>query len=169
MHENFSVPQIEYPLGGGSKKGSHVYFLLIVTMVLLLWCLIGSIITFISYNITIWKNNAPRKYAAGSIHDYLFCYCPIVDILFEVLRIIIYWIHNRCYVVECWKSVCVYSMCAFAWYSDISTCMYRIKMSEDVPRLLSLDNSRSRDDYNKSEDVPRLLSKQRWLQVRRCA
>ncbi len=32
----FSVPQIEYPLGGSSKKGSHVYFLLIVAMVLLL-------------------------------------------------------------------------------------------------------------------------------------
>ncbi len=30
----FSVPQIEYPLGGSSKKGSQVYFLLIVTMVL---------------------------------------------------------------------------------------------------------------------------------------
>ncbi len=24
----FSVPQIEYPLGGSCKKGSHVYFLL---------------------------------------------------------------------------------------------------------------------------------------------
>ncbi len=24
----FSVPQIEYPLGGSSKKGGHVYFLL---------------------------------------------------------------------------------------------------------------------------------------------
>ncbi len=33
----FSVPQIEYPLGGSTKKGSHVYFLLIVAMVLLLW------------------------------------------------------------------------------------------------------------------------------------
>ncbi len=32
----FSVPQIEYPLGGSSKKGSHVYFLLRVAMVLLL-------------------------------------------------------------------------------------------------------------------------------------
>ncbi len=32
----FSVPQIEYPLGGRSKKGSHVYFLLMVAMVLLL-------------------------------------------------------------------------------------------------------------------------------------
>ncbi len=35
-HAQFSVPQIEYTLGGTSKKGSHVYFLLIVAMVLLL-------------------------------------------------------------------------------------------------------------------------------------
>ncbi len=33
--QRFSVPQIEYLLGGSSKKGSHVYFLLIVAMVLL--------------------------------------------------------------------------------------------------------------------------------------
>ncbi len=33
----FSVPQIEYTPGGSSKKGSHVYFLLIVAMALLLW------------------------------------------------------------------------------------------------------------------------------------
>ncbi len=30
----------------------------------------------------------PRKLAAGNIHDYLFCYCPLVVILFEVLRIL---------------------------------------------------------------------------------
>ncbi len=29
----------------------------------------------------------PRNLATRSIHDYLFCYCPLVDILFEVLRI----------------------------------------------------------------------------------
>ncbi len=29
----------------------------------------------------------PRKPATGSIHDYLFCYCPLVGIPFEVLRI----------------------------------------------------------------------------------
>ncbi len=34
--KEFSVPQMEYPLGGSSKKGSHAYFLLIVAMVLLL-------------------------------------------------------------------------------------------------------------------------------------
>ncbi len=28
---------MEYPLGGISQKGSHVYFLLIIAMVLLLW------------------------------------------------------------------------------------------------------------------------------------
>ncbi len=32
--KKFSVPQVEYPLGGSSKKGSHVYFLLIVAMIL---------------------------------------------------------------------------------------------------------------------------------------
>ncbi len=31
----------------------------------------------------------PRKLATGSIHDYRFCYCPLVGILFEVLRIAI--------------------------------------------------------------------------------
>ncbi len=34
----FAVPQIEHSLGGSSKKCSHVYFLLIVAMALLLWC-----------------------------------------------------------------------------------------------------------------------------------
>ncbi len=34
-HPQFSVPRIEYRQGGGSKKGSHVYFLLIVATVLL--------------------------------------------------------------------------------------------------------------------------------------
>ncbi len=32
----------------------------------------------------------PRKFATGNIHDYLFCYCPLVGILFEVLRIVLY-------------------------------------------------------------------------------
>ncbi len=34
----FSVPQIEYPLGGSCKKGSHVYFLLEDFWVILLFC-----------------------------------------------------------------------------------------------------------------------------------
>ncbi len=35
--QQFSVPQIEYPLGGSSKKGSHVYFVLQVFWVILLF------------------------------------------------------------------------------------------------------------------------------------
>ncbi len=34
----FSVPQIEYPLGGSSKNGSDVYFLLQDFRVILLFC-----------------------------------------------------------------------------------------------------------------------------------
>ncbi len=30
----------------------------------------------------------PRQLATGSIHDYLFAYCPLMGILFEVLRIV---------------------------------------------------------------------------------
>ncbi len=32
----------------------------------------------------------PRKLATGNIHNYLFWYCPLVGILFEVLRIVAY-------------------------------------------------------------------------------
>ncbi len=39
--DQFSVPQIEYPLGDSSKKRSHVYFLLPVFWVILLFCQIG--------------------------------------------------------------------------------------------------------------------------------
>ncbi len=40
----------------------------------------------------------PRKLATGNIHDYLFCYFPLVGILFEVLRILEYNIINlNCY------------------------------------------------------------------------
>ncbi len=30
-----------------------------------------------------------RKLTTGSIHEHLFCYCPLVGILFKVLRIIL--------------------------------------------------------------------------------
>ncbi len=35
LETEFSVPQIEYPLGGSTKKGSHVYFMLQVFWVIL--------------------------------------------------------------------------------------------------------------------------------------
>ncbi len=43
----------------------------------------GSTRTTFSYSIT------QKKLATGSIHDYRFCYCPLVCILFEVLRIVV--------------------------------------------------------------------------------
>ncbi len=85
-HLYFSVPQIEYPLGGSIKKGSHDYFLLIVAMVILVTsdCTIvtsGHLCqTIVQFDKTIVL---PRNPATGSIHDYLFCNSP----LFEVLRI----------------------------------------------------------------------------------
>ncbi len=36
-YPEFSVPQIKYPLGGSSKTGMHVYFLLQVFWVILLF------------------------------------------------------------------------------------------------------------------------------------
>ncbi len=86
-----SVPQIKYPLGDSSKKGSNVYFLLIVAMVLLLWCqivLLWHQVTMVASEQHWYQTIVlPRKLATGSIHDYLFRYCPLLGILFEVLRI----------------------------------------------------------------------------------
>ncbi len=90
-----SVPRIEYPLGGSSKKGSHVYFLLQVFWVILLfdinvilmlqsWC---PDVTIVESDVIIVR---PWQLSTGSKYDYLFCYCPLVGILFEVLRIIMY-------------------------------------------------------------------------------
>ncbi len=87
----FSVPQIEYPLGDSSKKGSHVCFLLIVAMVLLLRhqiLLLWHHITIVASEQNLYQTIVlPRKLKTGNIHDYLICYCPLVGILFEVLRI----------------------------------------------------------------------------------
>ncbi len=94
----FSVAQIEYPLGGSSKKGSHVYFLLKVFCIILLFCQIVLLfdinvvlmlpwwpdVTIVQSDVTIL---VPWQLSTGSKDDYLFCYCPLVGILFEVLRI----------------------------------------------------------------------------------
>ncbi len=95
----FSVPQIEYPLGG-SKKGSDVYFLLIVAMVVLLWCqiiLLWHHVTMVASEQHLYQTIVQfdqtivlsRKLATGSIHDYLFCYYPLMGILFGVLKIVL--------------------------------------------------------------------------------
>ncbi len=78
-------------MGAVARKGSHVYFLLIVAMVLLLWrqiVLLWHQVTMVALEQHLYQTIVlPRKRATGSIHDYLFCYCPILSILFGVLRI----------------------------------------------------------------------------------
>ncbi len=63
----------------------------IVAMVLLLWrqnILLWHQITMVASEQHLYQTIVlPRKLAIGSIHDYLFCYCPVVGILFEVRRI----------------------------------------------------------------------------------
>ncbi len=50
----------------------------------------------------------PRKLATGSIHDYMFCYCPLVGILFEVLRITQHKVYRRLhYTVNKINEICV--------------------------------------------------------------
>ncbi len=75
-------------LGGSSKKGSQVYFLMIVAMVLILW---HQIVLF-CHQVTIvaleehWFQTIvqigktivlPIKLATGNIHDNLFYYCHL--------------------------------------------------------------------------------------------
>ncbi len=87
----FSVSQIEYPLGGSTKKGCHVYFLLQLFWVILLFDI--NVVLMIPWwpDVTIVQSDitivVPWQLSTGSIHDYLFWYCSLVIILFEVLRI----------------------------------------------------------------------------------
>ncbi len=66
--------------GAVAKKSSHVYFLLIVAMVLLLWCqivLLWHQATMVAAEQhTYLRIVLPKKLATGSMHNYLFCYCP---------------------------------------------------------------------------------------------
>ncbi len=63
MHNvlEFSVRQIEYPIGGSSKKSRYVYFLLIVFCVILLFAInVFSVTTMVTWchNSTIWCHNS---------------------------------------------------------------------------------------------------------------
>ncbi len=100
----FSVPRIEYQIGGSSLKGSHVYFLMQVFWVTLLFCQIILLfelnvlmlqwwpdVTIVQSDVTI---GIPWQLSTGSKNDYPFCNCPLdlVGILFEVLIIkVIFW------------------------------------------------------------------------------
>ncbi len=80
----FSVPQIEYPLGRSSKKGSHVYFLLQVFWKILLFCNIVllfdiNVVLMLPWwpDVTIVQSDVaivvPWQLSTGSIYDYHFC------------------------------------------------------------------------------------------------
>ncbi len=100
----YNIPQIEYPLGGSSKKGSHVYFLLIVCMVLLLWhqiVLLWHQVTMVAseqhlyqtiilllHSMSLTQKTCNRKYKWLP-----FLLLPLVGILFEVLIIALHWIN----------------------------------------------------------------------------
>ncbi len=92
MNKQFSVPQIEYQLGAVAKKGSHVYFLLQVFWVILLFDMKVVLILQWWPDVTIVQSDVtivvPWQLSTGSIHDYLFYYCPLVCVLFEVLKIV---------------------------------------------------------------------------------
>ncbi len=90
----FSVPQLEYPLGWSWKKGSHVYILLQVFWVIWLILLFDinvvlmpSMLTW-CHNSTIWRHNSSTMATINRKYTRLpYCYCPLVGILFEVVRI----------------------------------------------------------------------------------
>ncbi len=59
--KEFSVPRIEHPLGDSSKKGSHVYFLLqVFEVILLFWykCCCDSTMVIWCQSSTIWSYNS---------------------------------------------------------------------------------------------------------------
>ncbi len=79
-----------------SNKGSHVIFLLNVFWVILL---LSQLVLLFDINVMLpwWPDVkivqsdvtilVPWQLSTESKHDYLFCYCPLVGILFEVRRI----------------------------------------------------------------------------------
>ncbi len=76
------------PTRGQLQKVSHVYFLLQDFWVILLFCqivLLSDINVVPDVTIVV-----PWQLSTGSKHDYLFWYCPLMCILFEVPRIFVW-------------------------------------------------------------------------------
>ncbi len=68
----FSIPQIDYPLGGSCKKGSHVYFMFqVFWLIILFWS--NCTIVWYKSDVTIV---VPWQLSTGSKHDYLFTTTP---------------------------------------------------------------------------------------------
>ncbi len=88
--------------------------------VLLLWCqimLLWHQITMVASEQHLYQTVVlPRKHLTGSIHDYLFCYCPLLGILFQILRIALYILsminHQHSYTLKQAQAIsaCMYSL-----------------------------------------------------------
>ncbi len=86
---------------------SHVYFLLIVAMLLLFWCQIvlwWHQVTMVTSEQHLYQTKVLPKNLQQEV--YLFCYCPLVGILFEVLRID----YAMCSVILCKSYVFLLNM-----------------------------------------------------------
>ncbi len=83
----FSIPQIEYPLRSSSKKCNHLYFMLQVFWIILLFC---QIVLLFDINILMlpWWPHATRiqsditiavpwQLSTGIIHIYIFLLLPL--------------------------------------------------------------------------------------------
>ncbi len=86
-----AVSLIEYPSGGSSKKGSHIYSLLQGFLVILLCCqkccFDATMVTW-CHNSTIWHHNTSTMATINRKYTWLpYCFCTPVGIPFEVLRI----------------------------------------------------------------------------------
>ncbi len=94
---NMIHAQIKWWAGGGSsEKGSHVYFLLQVSWVILLsictivWytCCFDATIDTWCHSSTIWRDNNSTMAPINRKYTWLhFCFCLLECILYEVLRI----------------------------------------------------------------------------------
>ncbi len=70
-----------------------------------------SDVTIVQTDITIV---VPCQLSTGTIDDYLFCYCPLVGILFEVLRIyewIVQWYSSLLWINEWWLLALYQTLC----------------------------------------------------------
>ncbi len=65
----------------------------------------------------------PWQWSTGHIHDYLFCYCPLVDILFEPLRIALR-IALRCFILYNLPIFVLHNI-VFNVLSDNKHCCYK--------------------------------------------
>ncbi len=127
-----SVPQIVYPLGGSSKNSSHVYFLLQVFWVVLLFDI--NVVLMLPWwpDVTIVQSDVtivvPWQLSTGSIHDYICWYGPLVGAIFVVMRIdcalckMLIWKYKDPPAVEkCWEwhmRMPQECMCAISMYTS---------------------------------------------------